>query len=305
MARNPVSNPRADRTRLASDGARPRQAAPQRPSSLRLWLRRRRPLLRPLLFGMMGLGLLGAGAVVVVALEPAGRFAWLSEHVADLGKGAGLKVEDVLIRGQQNTPRELIRAAIGVSRGDPLLGFSPTQAKARLEGIAWIESAEVQRHLNGRIIVEIKERRPFAIWQHQGDFAIVDRDGRVISADTLDAFGPLPLLVGDGAQKHGAGLYDALRKQPEVMRRTQALVLISERRWNLRLHNGTDVYLPEAHEGEAIQRLAELQQNSALMDRPLQAIDLRLPDRLVVRQIPAPAPAEPENARARRGSGRG
>jgi cell division protein FtsQ len=304
MARNPVSNPRADRTRLASDGGRPRQAAPQRPSSIRLWLRRRRPLLRPLLFGMMGLGVVGAGAVVVVALEPAGRFAWLAEHVADLGKGAGLQVEDVLIRGQQNTPRELIRAAIGTRHGDPLLAFSPAQAKARLESIAWIEQAEVQRHLSGNILIEIQERKPFAIWQRQGEFAVVDRDGRIVSADTLDAFGPLPLLVGDGAHKRGAALHDALSQEPEVRRRVQALVLVSERRWNLRLHNGTDVMLPEAHEAAAVKRLGDLQRSSALLDRPLVVIDMRLPDRLVVRQNPSPEPiAEPQQRR--RGNSRG
>jgi cell division protein FtsQ len=305
MARNPVSSPRTgDRSRLASDGGRPTRAAPQRPSGVRLWLRRQRPLLRPVLFGVLGLGVVGVGAVAVVALEPAGRFSWLAEHVAEIGSGAGLKVEEVLVRGQHNTPKELIRAALGVTRGDPLLAFSPTQAKTRLEGIAWIESAEVQRHLSGNIIVTIVERRPFAIWQHQGQFSVVDRDGRVISADTLDAFGPLPLLVGDGAHKHGAALYDALAKEPEVLRRTQALVLISERRWNLRLHNGTDVMLPEGHEDEAIQRLSELQKTGALMDRSVVAIDMRLPDRLVVRQTPSAEPAA-ETPRPRRGNGRG
>ncbi|WBV44207.1 cell division protein FtsQ/DivIB [Pseudoroseomonas cervicalis] len=303
MARS--ARPRAeDRTRLSSDGARPRNAAPQRPSSLRLWLRRQRPLLRPALLGLAGLGVVGAGVVVVSAFDPAGRFSFVSENIAEIAGGAGLTVNEIIVRGQQNTPRELIRAAIGTRHGDPLLAFSPAQAKARLESIAWIESAEVQRNLSGNITVTITERKPFAIWQHNGEFAVVDRDGRVVSADTLDAFGPLPLLVGDGAHRLGAALYDALKQEPEVQRRVQALVLVGERRWNLRLHNGTDVLLPEAHEDVAVRRLAELQRSSALMDRPLAAIDLRLPDRLVVRQQPSPEP-EPQRGQAPRRSGRG
>ncbi|WP_242662589.1 cell division protein FtsQ/DivIB [Teichococcus deserti] len=303
MARNARLRPE-DRTRLSSDGGRPTRAAPQRPSSLRLWLRRQRPMLRPALFGLAGLVAIGAGAVVVSALDPAGRFSFLAENVSEIAGNAGLTVTEIVVRGQQNTPRELIRAAIGVRNGDPLLAFSPSQAKARLESIAWIEQAEVQRNLSGHIQITIHERKPFAIWQHNGEFAVVDRDGRVVSADTLDAFGPLPLLVGDGAHRQGAALYDALKSEPEVQRRVQALVLIGERRWNLRLHNGTDVLLPEAHEDAAVKRLGELQRSSALMDRPVLAIDLRLPDRLVVRQqtMPEPAVADP---RARRGSGRG
>lgn len=301
MAHSPTRLRTEDRARLAAEGRA--QATSRRPSRLRLWLRRRRPLLRPAFYVALGLGLLGGGAVLVSALDPAGRFSWLSENLAEATGGAGMVVGEIIVRGQQNTPRELIRAAIGTRVGDPLLGFSPEQAKARLESIAWIESAEVQRLLNGSIVIEIHERRPFAIWQHQGEFAVVDRDGRVVSADTLDAFGPLPLLVGEGAHRRGAALYDALSSEPEVRRRTQALVLVNERRWNLRLHNGTDVLLPEAHEAAAIHRLGELQRSGALMDRPLVAIDMRLPDRLVVRQNPQPEPiAEPPKGRR---SGRG
>jgi cell division protein FtsQ len=302
MARSPTRLQSGERTRLSQDGRAPQRAA-QRPNALRLWLRRQRPYLRPILMGAAGACCLGAGVVAVAALDPAGRFAWLGQGVAGIAAEAGLTVGDIVVRGQQNTPRELIRTAIGTGRGQPLLAFSPTQVKARLESIAWIEEAEVQRHLSGDILITIRERQPFAIWQHDNRFAIVDREGRVVTAETLDAFGPLPLLVGDGAQKMGGALYDALKAEPEVQRRVQALVYVSQRRWNLRLHNGTDVLLPEGHEDAAIRRLGELQRSSALMDRTLVAIDMRMPDRLVVRQQPQPEEAEP--LKARRGSSRG
>jgi len=73
---------------------------------------------------------------------------------------------------------------------------------------------------------------------------------------------------------------------------------VGERRWNLRLHNGTDVLLPEGAEGAAIKRLSELQQEAKLLDRPVAAIDLRLPDRLVVRT--REAPETPQNRPAAR-----
>ena len=71
------------------------------------------------------------------------------------------------------------------------------------------------------------------------------------------------------------------------------------------MKNGTDVMLPEGHEVEALDRLLQLQQETALLDRPLQAIDMRLGDRLVLRprggpgirrppDKPAPAPVPPK-----------
>ena len=38
-------------------------------------------------------------------------------------------------------------------------------------------------------------------------------------------------------------------------------------------------------------RLMELQSTQALLDRPLQVLDMRLPDRLVVRPVSEPRPA--------------
>jgi cell division protein FtsQ len=62
-----------------------------------------------------------------------------------------------------------------------------------------------------------------------------------------------------------------------------AAVRVGERRWNLRLKNGADVMLPEGAETQALNKLMELQTTDALLDRPLAVVDMRLPDRLVVR----------------------
>ena len=52
--------------------------------------------------------------------------------------------------------------------------------------------------------------------------------------------------------------------------------------------------LPEGHEIAALDRLVQLQQDHELLDRPLEAIDMRLPDRLVLRPQP---PIRPRNRR--------
>jgi cell division protein FtsQ len=67
------------------------------------------------------------------------------------------------------------------------------------------------------------------------------------------------------------------------MSRLVAAVRVGERRWNLQLRGGITVKLPEGHEAASIERLVTLQQDHALLDRPLDVVDLRLPDRLVLR----------------------
>jgi len=159
-----------------------------------------------------------------------------------------------------------------------------------------VQSAIVERQLPGTIVVELTERRPFAVWQYEGKFVLIDRKGdKVTDSDVAVFANQVPLVVGPGADKAAAALIDLLATQPDLMARVVAAVRVGNRRWNLRMNNGADVLLPEGAEGQGLAKLAELQANYALLDRPLQAVDLRLPDRLVVRPIPIPptAPRKP------------
>ena len=295
MARSLTAGPRG-----SGASGRPRREQ-DRPGRLRLWLRRRRALAKPAALLLLGGGVLGAIGVGLYLADPAGRAQALVENAAALGDAAGLEVREVILEGRANTPLDLVNAALGVRRGDPILGFSPTETRARLETIAWVESAHVERRLPGTILVRLTERTPFAIWQHQGRFSIIDREGKVVTSETLDAFGPLPLVVGAGADRTAAALYDLLLAYRAILERTQALVRVGERRWNLRLHNGMDILLPEGQEAPALNRLAEMHARQSLLDRPLVAIDMRLPDRMVLRQPPAPEPA-PQQRRQPPGS---
>jgi cell division protein FtsQ len=264
----------------------PRNSVKDRPAKWRLLLRRQRRLLRPA--GWLAF----AGAVVLLGTaafqssKPGGTFSLMRERITGATASAGLRVTSVVIEGRANTPEPLLRAALGVSKGDPILGFSLEQARARIETLSWVEHATVERRLPGTVVVYLQERRPFAVWQNQGRFVLVDRAGQIVANQDVAQFRILPLIVGAGAPDAAAPLLDALTDRPALQARVIAAVRVGERRWNLRLNNGADVMLPEGHEVAALDRLAQLQQDHAVLDRPLSAIDMRLPDRLTLRPKP-------------------
>jgi cell division protein FtsQ len=264
----------------------PRNSVVDRPSPWRLMLRRQRRLLRPGLWvgtAMIVVVLIGAA---IRSTEPGGAaaesLARLRERLGSVTAASGLRVSDVVVEGRANTPEPLLRAAIGVSKGDPILGFSVEQARNRIETLSWVEHATVERRLPGTVVVYLQERRPFAIWQNHGKFQLVDRGGQVVNQD-ISQFRKLPLIVGMGAPAAAAPLLDALTDRPALAEKVVAAVRVGERRWNLRMKNGADVMLPEGHEVAAIDRLVQLEQEHSLLERPLVAIDMRLPDRLVLR----------------------
>lgn len=270
-----------------------------RPGRLLLMWRRQRRLIRPVAFGVLAVALLALVAGLVRTVQPGSTIASWRER---LGGAAGLAVQEVVIEGREKTPEGMLRAALGVSRGDKLLGFSLEAARSRIEALAWVQSATVERRLPGTVVVTLLERRPFAVWQNTGKFVLIDRKGQVVveqdPAKDATAFATLPLVVGPGAPEAAAALLDLLAGQPGLKSRVVAAVRVGERRWNLRLNNGADVLLPEGNEAVAMAKLMELHASQQLLDRPLQAVDMRLGDRLVVR--PAPEPKLPAAGAARK-----
>lgn len=266
------------------------RAAPvvqDRPNKWRVLLRRQRRLLAPAGAGLALLAIVAAGAGV---LHVFGQGASFRERLGNFTAGLGLRIQDVQIEGRQKTPEGLLRAAIGVIPGEPILTYSVEAARANIERIQWVASATVERRLPGTIVVHLTERRPFAVWQHDGRFVLIDREGQTVTDSDVASFASqLPLVVGNGAPAAAAALIDALTAQPDIFARVTAAVRVGERRWNLRLNNGIDVLLPEGEDVKALARLAELQEAHALLDRPLQAVDLRLPDRFVFRPQPSHA----------------
>jgi cell division protein FtsQ len=255
----------------------------ERPSAFKLMMRRQRRMLRPLSLSLISFGIVMAGLLVVHSAETGGVAARMQKSFA---RAVDLRVRTITVNNRANTPEPLLRAALGVSVGDPILGFSVSGARDRIESLSWVEHVAVERRLPSTIVVDLIERRPFAIWQTQGKFILIDRDGQTVTNEDVAQFASLPLVVGTGAPPFAAALMQSLDQVPDIRDRVAAMVRVGERRWNLQLKNGITIMLPEGHDDAALKRLHELQSSQSLLDRPLVFVDMRLPDRLAVRVKP-------------------
>ncbi|HTW72156.1 MAG TPA: cell division protein FtsQ/DivIB [Acetobacteraceae bacterium] len=274
----------------------PRNSVNDRPARLKLLLRRQKRLLRPAAWiaGTFMLAMLLIGLLRSAAPGAGSSLETMRERIGSLTAFAGLRVEHIEFEGRRNTPEPLLDAALGVTKGEPILGFSLGAARRRIETLSWIKQATVERRLPSTIVVNIEERRPFAIWQNDNQFVLIDRAGNVVANQNLAHFPNLPLVVGPGAPQAAAPLIDALTARPALQKYVVAAVRVGERRWNLLMTSGANVMLPEGHEVAALDRLMQLQQGHDLLDRPLVAIDMRLPDRLVLRPKPGDAVPPPQ-----------
>ena len=198
----------------------------------------------------------------------------------------GLTVADITVEGRETTDRETILEALGVGLGTPILAANPTRAKEQLEALPWVRTAVIERRLPDTLYVRLVERKPLALWQHGGKLDLIDREGAVIPVARLDRFAKLPMVVGEGAASHAAELLEMLASEPDLAARVTAAIRVGDRRWNLRIENTIDVLLPADETASAWSQLARLERSSAILKREVLTIDLRLPDRLVLRVSP-------------------
>jgi cell division protein FtsQ len=236
------------------------------------------------------LAVLGGGGLRLWQSGAAARAATAALERAIQGSAAlGLTVGEVMVEGRNETQPAALATALGIRRGEPLLAVDLGAVKARLEALPWVLSASVERRWPQLIYVKLAERSPLALWQQDGKIRLIDSAGTVIEGADTGRFGNLPFVVGEGAGKAAPAFLAILAQQPSLAKHVQAAVRVGRRRWNLHLVEGIDVRLPESNPEDALGRLAELETKERLFDRDIVMIDLRLPDRLIVRLSPEAA----------------
>lgn len=198
----------------------------------------------------------------------------------------GLRIEEVLVEGRMRTDGEEILARLGLEVGRPILAVDPAAARTELEALPWVRAASVERQLPDTVFIRLAEREPLALWQEQGVIRVIDRDGAVIPDVEPRRFAHLPLVVGPDAPAHAASLIAVMNGAPELRDRVTAAVRVGGRRWNIQIEGRIDVRLPEDGAAEAWQQLARIERQQGLLASDVLVIDLRLPDRLVVRTEP-------------------
>ncbi|HYM30564.1 MAG TPA: FtsQ-type POTRA domain-containing protein [Candidatus Cybelea sp.] len=203
----------------------------------------------------------------------------------------GLTVQEIDVEGRNATTPDQLLLAVGIRRGDPILLFDADAARERIEQIGWVKSATVQRILPSTILLRIVERRPMARWQIDGHTVLIDHDGKVLDEGDPADFRELRRVVGPGAADHASELFDMLAGEPLLFSRVRDAVRVRDRRWDLTLDDNVKVQLPEQNAEVAWRHLAIMEREQHILEKAIEVVDLRLPDRTVVRLTPDAAAA--------------
>jgi cell division protein FtsQ len=259
---------------------RKRAAGPPEPVAVPVAPRR---LWAFMIWGGGGLALAAASAWALAG----GLHQRLGDEMLAASARAGFTARQVQVIGNHQQDRLSVYAAVLDDGTDALLALDLRAIRARIETLPWVERARITRRWPDTIEVELVERVPVAVWQHRGELRVIDLAGEPLPVADVEAYRHLPLLVGTGANKEAKALLAMLRAEPELAESTLAAIRVGARRWDLRLATGETVSLPEGEAAEsALRRFAALDRAQPLRGQGFLRLDLRVPDRLVVRLSP-------------------
>jgi len=248
--------------------------------------------------------LIAAAGVVVLALgvtlatgHRAERLAQGVGHGVDARLGqVGFRLKKVHVQGASPMATADIIHAAGVYAGQPLVGLDLEAVRHKVESVGWVKEVRVVRLLPDTLVLAVEERRQLAVWQRAGRTSVIDDHGQVIPEADPTRFASLPLVVGDGADAAAPGILPILAQRPKLLGLTDALVRVDDRRWDVRLKDGSLIQLPATGEDQALMQLEQLDRRSHILDLGFNRIDLRNPEMVAVRPRQAETTGRPAAA---------
>ena len=219
-----------------------------------------------------------------------------------IARALGFEIAVVTISGQTEMTESEILHDAGVSPKNSLLLLDAAEARARLEKAPLVKQASVRKLYPNHLVIDLVERTPCALWQKDGQVSVVAADGAVIDEMRDQRFTALPFVVGEGANERLAEYTRLVAAAGELGPRIRAGVLVSDRRWNLKMTSGVEVMLPEVNPLGAVATLVRLQRESRVLDRDVLSLDLRVEGRMFARltedAAAARVPTHPKKAGA-------
>lgn len=198
----------------------------------------------------------------------------------------GFDVAQVEVTGLKHLKRVDVHVAVAKSGGGSMLFTDVDAIRQGVEALPWVKSATVSRQLPDRMSIKIVERTPVALWQFNHRLSIIDVSGRVLESRNFKPFAQLPLVVGAGANLRVANLLDDMAQVPQLKGKVDALVWTGNRRWDVQFKSGDTLQLPEgrAEAQAALVAFAQLDAANGLLGKGLGQFDMRVADRLFIRQ---------------------
>lgn len=249
----------------------------------RLWLT---PLFR--VFVRTGLPLLLIMAVLAIYLsDQSRRDALVGNYLSvkhSIEQRPEFMVKLMAIEGASTEVSEDMREIMGLDFPISSFDLNLEEMRKRVMELDAVADARLQIRAGGILHFDVTQREPAVVWRQGDRVEVLDPFGkRVGPLESRSERPDLPLIAGTGADLATVEARRLFAVAGPVHDRIRGLVRVGERRWDIVLDGGQKIMLPPTGAVAALERVMARVQMQDLLDRDLQVIDMRNPDRPTIR----------------------
>lgn len=199
-------------------------------------------------------------------------------------------VRNVVFYGNKHLTDDELSTLAGIQGNENIITISRKRVVQNLLNSPWIKSVSVRKELPDTLSILIKEVEPFALLDMKGRLFIINDRGDLLEKLKGDAIPFLPVITANSYRRN-EGFSEALslvRSMNDLgfsSERDQIEVIVSRPQELIALIDGTVVKVGSGDYREKLERLLELEGEIKKRNIPVDFIDLRFENRVIVKPI--------------------
>ncbi|GAA6174944.1 cell division protein FtsQ/DivIB [Sulfitobacter pacificus] len=226
-----------------------------------------------------------------VYLADEGRRGAITQAVADarasIEERPEFMVKLMAIDGAEGALAAEIRATLPLEFPQSSFDLDLPELRSRITELSGVRTANVRIKPGGILHIDVARRVPVAIWRNDEGLALVDEAGAHVADIAARAeFPELPLIAGEGAEKHVPQALTLLSAATALGERVRGVVRMGDRRWDLVLDREQRIMLPEDQPLPALERVIALERAQEVLTRDVAMVDMRQGQRPTIRMNP-------------------
>lgn len=145
-----------------------------------------------------------------------------------------------------------------------------------------IESVKIEKKINGKLKVTIKEKKPFVVWVFNSGKYLVDKNGHILNFKNYKNIG-LKKVKGKNANLHAYNFITKIEKFDALNNAFDFAEFINSYRWNVYFKNGMKIKLPFDEVDDSLFTLNKIINENFYFFKESKVIDMTVIGKIFVR----------------------
>lgn len=203
-------------------------------------------------------------------------------------------VKEVVFSGNKHLTESELKAMMGIEENKSLLRLSNRELSARLLKSPWVKAVSFRKDFPHRFLARIDEAMPFALLEMNNHMFVVDDKGNLLEEIKGDSMPFLPIITGGDPFKNRESyaeilnLVRAIKEKGVVTLKDRIEIIMPRGAGAEEISMQIDGILVKVGHGEyeeKLERLLELEDEIVRKGIPVDYIDLRFSNRVVVKAV--------------------